>query len=48
MQHRVVVFHNGSNYNCHFIKELVKEFEGLFECLGENTEKYKRKGWWRC
>ena len=21
-------------------KELVKEFEGNFECLGENTEKY--------
>ena len=37
-----VVFHNGSNYNYHFIiKELAKEFEGQFECLGENTEKYK-------
>ena len=25
----------------HFIiKELVKEFTGNFECLGENTEKY--------
>ena len=36
-----VVFHNGSTYNYHFIiKELVKEFEGNFECLGENTEKY--------
>ena len=36
-----VVFHNGSIYNYHFIiKELVKEFEGNFECLGENTEKY--------
>ena len=22
------------------IKDLVKEFEGNFECLGENTEKY--------
>ena len=22
------------------IKELVKEFEGNFNCLGENTEKY--------
>ena len=22
------------------VKELVKEFEGNFECLGENTEKY--------
>ena len=35
------VFHNGSTYNYHFIiKELVKEFDGNFECLGENTEKY--------
>ena len=36
-----VVFHNGSTYDYHFIiKELVKEFEGNFDCLGENTEKY--------
>ena len=36
-----VVFHNGSTYDYHFIiKELVKEFEGNCECLGENTEKY--------
>ena len=36
-----IVFHNGSTYDYHFIvKELVKEFEGTFECLGENTEKY--------
>ena len=36
-----VVFHNGSTYDYHFfIKELVKELEGNFECLGENTEKY--------
>ena len=36
-----VVFHNGSTYDYHFIiKELVKEFEGNFECLEENTEKY--------
>ena len=36
-----VVFHNGSTYDYHFIiKELAKEFEGQFECLGENTEKY--------
>ena len=35
------VFHNGSTYDYHFIiKELLKEFEGNFECLGENTEKY--------
>ena len=36
-----VVFHNGSTYDYHFIiKELVKEFDCNFECLGENTEKY--------
>ena len=36
-----VVFHNGSIYDYHFIiKELVKEFEGNFECLGENTEEH--------
>ena len=34
-----IVFHNGSTYDYHFIiKELVKEFEGNFECLSENTE----------
>ena len=31
-----VVFHNGSTYDYHSItKELVKEFDGNFECLGE-------------
>ena len=36
-----VVFHNGSTYDYHFIiKELVKQFDGNFDCLGENTEKY--------
>ena len=36
-----IVFHNVSTYNYHFIiKELAKEFEGQFECLAENTEKY--------
>ena len=36
-----VVFHNGSTYDYHFIiKQLAKEFDGNFECLGENTEKY--------
>ena len=36
-----IVFHNGSTHDYHFIiKELVKEFDGNFECLGENTEKY--------
>ena len=37
-----VVFHNGSNYDYHFItKELVNEFEAQSVCFGENTEKYK-------
>ena len=36
-----IVFRNGSTYDYNFIiKELFKEFEGNFECLGENTEKY--------
>ena len=36
-----VVFHNGSCYDYHFItKGLAEEFEGDFECLGENKEKY--------
>ena len=36
------VFHNGPNQDCHLIiKELVNKFEGKFECLGENIEKYK-------
>ena len=36
------IFHNGSNYDHHFIiKELAKEFEGEFEYLGENTKTYK-------
>ena len=36
-----VVFHNGSTYDYHFIiKNLAEEFEGGFECLSENTEKY--------
>ena len=36
-----VIFHNDSIYDYHFIiKELVKEFDGNFKCLGENTEKY--------
>ena len=36
-----VVIHNPSTYNDHFItKQLPEEFEGDFECLGENTEKY--------
>ena len=36
-----IVFHNGSTYDYQFtIKELAKEFDENFECLGENTEKY--------
>ena len=36
-----VIFHNGFTYDYHFIiKELVKAFEGNFDCLGENTGKY--------
>ena len=35
-----VVFHNGSTCDYYFIiKELAKELEGQFECLGENTDK---------
>ena len=34
-----IVFHNGSTYDYHLIiKELVREFDGNFECLGEDTE----------
>ena len=37
----LLVFHNGSAYDYHFIiKGLAEEFEGEFECLGENTEKH--------
>ena len=36
-----IIFHKGSIYDYHLIiKELLKEFEGEFECLGENTETY--------
>ena len=36
-----VAFHNGSSYDYHFIiKGLAEEFDGDFECLGENKEKY--------
>ena len=36
------VFHSGLNYDYFFIiKELANEFERQFDCLGENTEKYK-------
>ena len=36
-----VVFDNDFKYDYHFIiKNLAEEFEGEFECLDENTEKY--------
>ena len=36
-----IIIHDGSKYDYHFIvKELAEEFNGQFECLGENTEKY--------
>ena len=36
-----IVFHNGSNYDYHFIiKELAEKLKNQFICLGENTEKY--------
>ena len=36
-----IVFHNGSNYEYHFIiKSYQKNFKKLFICLGEKTEKY--------
>ena len=36
-----IVFHNGSMHGYHFlIKELAEEFDGNFECLVENMEKY--------
>ena len=36
-----IVFHNGFNYDHHFIiKELAEEFEKQFTCLGQNIESY--------
>ena len=36
-----MVFHNGSNYDYHFIiKELAEELKKQLTCLGENTAKY--------
>ena len=36
-----IPFHNGSNYDYHFIiKELGEEFKKQFTCLEENSEKY--------
>ena len=37
----LIIFHNGSNYDYHFIiKELTEDFKKQFACLGESTEKY--------
>ena len=37
-----MVFHNELNYEYHFImQELGNKFERAFNCLRENTEKYK-------
>ena len=37
----LVVFHNGSTYDYNFIiKQLAREFNSYFHCLGKNTEKY--------
>ena len=37
-----VVFYNGSKSDYHLIiKELAHDFEGPFECIGENCEIYK-------
>ena len=43
MPNEIPVFlHNGSKYDYHFIiKEFANEFEGQYECLRENTKKYK-------
>ena len=36
-----IVFHNGSNYEYHFIiKELAEEFKKQFTCSRKNTEKH--------
>ena len=35
-----IVFHNGSNYEYHFIIKQFETFEKQFTCLGENTENY--------
>ena len=37
-----VIFHNGSNCDCHsIITESANEFEGKFQCFEENTEQKK-------
>ena len=39
-----VIYHNGSSYDYHFIiKELAEEFEGDFECSGENKSTSQKR-----
>ena len=41
LQKKPIVFHNGSNYDYHFImNKLVEDFKKHFTCLWENTEKH--------
>ena len=41
-----VVFHRSSNYDDYvIIKKLANEFEGEFECLGENKEQWKKNNY---
>ena len=36
-----IVIHNGSTYDYRFIiNQLAEEFNGEFDCIGENMEKY--------
>ena len=37
-----IAFHNGTNYDYHFVIKLQaeEEIKGQFKCLGENAEKY--------
>ena len=35
-----IVFHNGSNYDYHFIIKKLAEFKKQFTCSGENTQNY--------
>ena len=36
-----IVFHNGTNYDYHFVIKLqAEEIKGQFKCLQENAEKY--------
>ena len=43
---KIIAFHNGSNYDYHFIiKELAEEFKKQFTCLGESTEKHSKRSY---